>query len=323
MKLEKMVFNYEYKQAFMETLGNDKQKEQALGLFKKTKEFEEDLNTDIYDMRLSDFDALIKSLMFTGFNPAIRDVSLLNKYNLWAMSKGYTSNMNVKEIDTSHKNLRKYFYKNFNSVYSKETIERAVRNMPTRLGLIAELVFYGLKGSSALDEIRYLKVEHLLETEEGLCFVKLERGDVEISKDLHDRLIRFNMTPFDKETDLPYIDSEYIFKQIDRGSNINKGIIIRHTIGTSVMQHLKIALKDKSCTLNTLRLSGFNYFAYKHMKESGKMVLTKDVLRELASRYKIGINNKGFWNYNLLMDWVYVEKIEEFYDCEVEIGDKL
>ena len=310
-KLTTQLYNKLYKEAFIETIDSEKQKEQVLGLFRKTREFEEELDKDVYDMKPSELDDMLKSLRFTGFNSAIRDISIVNKYNIWAMINGHCKNMTFKEIDTKHENVKKYFYKNFNSVYSKDEILEATRQMPERLGLIAELLFHGLKGTSGLEEIRCLKVEQLKEID-GKCFVELERGDIEISKRLHDELIRYDKELYDKDSEYEYVKSEYIFKPLDRGNNRNQDVI-RATIGTTVMKYFKEAINDKSVTITTLRRSGFNYYAYEYMKESGEMVLTKDILRKLAHKYKIGMNGVGFWNYNALLDWIYEDKIKESY----------
>ena len=310
-KLKTQLYNKEYKEAFIETIDSKKQKEKALGLFRRTNEFEEELDKDLYDMKPSELDDMLKSLRFTGFNSAMNNIFILNKYNTWAMVNGYCKNMVFKEIDTRYENVTKYFYKNFNSIYSKDEILEATQQMPERLGLIAELIFHGIKGTSAIEEIRYLKVDQLKEVD-GKCFVELERGDIEISKRLHDKLIQYDKELYDKDTEYDYVKSEYIFKPLVRGNNRNRDVI-RASIGTTVMKHFKEAINDKSVATTTLRRSGFNYYAYQYMKESGEMVLTKDILRKLAHKYTIGINSAGFWNYKALLDWIYEDKIRDEY----------
>ena len=51
-KLTTQVYNKLYKEAFIETIDGEKQKEQVLGLFRKTREFEEELDKDVYDMNV-------------------------------------------------------------------------------------------------------------------------------------------------------------------------------------------------------------------------------------------------------------------------------
>lgn len=321
LNLSEIVYNHEYKEAFIETLENDKYKEQAMGVFRKTKPFEEELGKDIFDMRPSELNDTIKSLRFTGFNPAIRDVGLINKYNLWAQANGHCTNNAIKIIDTSHKNLKKYYYRNFNSVYSYEDILQATKNMPARLGLIVELIFHGFKGATALNEIRYLKVEDLHE-DNGRFYAVVERGELDIPEDLYHRLIRFNSMTFDTETGSRYLPSKHIFKQIDRGDNIGRGEVVRETIGTSAVANLKQVLNDKTVTMSNLRYSGFNYYAYQLMQKSGEMILTKDILKVLSVRYKIGMNNSGFCSYKTLLDWIFEDKIKEFYG-DFEVSDEL
>jgi len=311
------LYNSNYKLAFMETFDVDDVKRlQSLGFFKKTKKTEEKLNKDLYNMTYSELDQLLRGMGFRNANIANRDVSILNAYILWATIEGYSSNLSHRQFSLGRVELDKYIYKQLNTVYTFEELESALENDTEIHALISRLIFEGI-GGKKFEEIQGLTVDDLFQNEDGVCFIRTNRGDINIPTELYERLIQFNSVLNDSKTRNSFIESPYIFKGYAKKGHHN--VQVSKNIRNTIYKNLKEALQDNTVDTRTLIRSGCNYYAYKFMQESGEMILTPAILRMISDRFNIHKNTAGAVYLGKVLDELHIEfMMEEYGEFEID-----
>ena len=312
------LYNSNYKLAFMETFEVDDVKRlQSLGFFRKTKKTEEKLNKDVYNMTYSELDQLLRDMGFRNSNIASRDISILNAYILWATIEGYSSNLSHRQFSVGRVELDKYIYKQLNTIYTFDELKEVFDKDNEIHALISWLMFEGI-GGKKFEEIQELKVDDLFKNEDDVCYVRTNRGDIDIPIELYERLIAFNSVLNDSKSRNSFMESPYIFKAY-KSKKEQYNTQVSKYIRNTIYRNLKEALQDKTVDTRTLVRSGCNYHAYKFMQESGEMKLTTDILRKISDRFNIYKNSTGAVYLGKVLDELHIDfMLEEYGEFEID-----
>ncbi|WP_107838602.1 hypothetical protein [Metasolibacillus meyeri] len=313
------LFNEEVKQYFIAEFPEESiKRHQAMGLFKNAKLIEERLGIDLYDMPYSELDKFLLGNGYKSSNSVVRDIVLLNQYIKWAELNGLVTNQTNRLFSTSRKSIEKYIYKNFNTIYRKEDIVNGLKQENDLYYLIGLCLFEGI-GSVNFEEIQTLTVDQLAENNSEY-FIRLNRGLLSISEELYQGLMQYDKVCMDKNLHSEFVDSEYIFKPFKRKNSDNK-LVIHPAIRNRMWNALKECLGDETFNLATVVRSSFSYYAYIEMKKSNNMLLTTEILKQIADRHG---KHKNIYGYYLgkILDELNIKFMKESYG-DFKIEDKI
>lgn len=308
-KKSSFVYNAGFKNAFINTFDKDTiQRTQALGLFRSIGKYELKLNKDLYDMAVEDIENLLTAIGYKSSNSVIRDIVLINKYVNWAVANNFTDNKKI-HISTARMDIDKYVYRNLNSQYSKDELFYNLQSSNSLLYLVSMCLFNGI-GAVDFDEVRYLKSDNLIHTDDGY-FIELDRGLIEI-----DELFYLQLKHFDTMESLPnakykFVETDTIFKAYHR-NKAKAETLMNPAVRNRIMNYMKEVMEDDSFTTRTIVRSGMNYFVYNAMKDSGKMIITADILTQVADRFNVHKNKVGYY-YGRMLDELNLEFISDTY----------
>lgn len=315
----KNLFNADVKKYFIEGFPEDSiQRHQVMGIFRNAKPIEEKKGIDLYDMTYSELDKFLLGNGYRSSNSVRRDIVLLNQYIKWAELNGLVTNQTNRLFSTSRKSIDKYIYKNFNTIYQKEDLLAGLQQENNLYYLIGLCIFEGI-GSVNFEEIQTLTVDNLSKSNDKY-YVQLNRGLLSISEELFQGLIKYNRVLIDKNLHSEFVDSEYIFKPFKR-KNSEDMLVIPPAIRNRIWNCLKAYLGDETFNLATIVRSSFSYYAYIEMQQSKRMLLTADILKQVADRHGKHKNIHGYY-LGKILDELNIEFMKENYGG-FEIEEKL
>lgn len=303
------VYNAGFKNAFINTFDKESiQRTQSLSFFRAIGKFELTLNKDLYDMSEAEITELLKSIGYKSSNSVIRDIVIINKYVNWSIDNMFTNNKRI-HISSARMDIDKYVYRNLNSHYTKDELFYHLQSSNRLLYLISMCLFNGI-GSVNFEEIQNLKVENLIKTNDGY-FVELDRGLIEIDELFYLQLKDFDSVELLPDTKYKFVETDTIFKAYHR-SKSKAETVVNPAVRNRIMNYMKEVMEDDAFTTRTIVRSGMNYFVYQEMKKSGEMILTAEVLTNVANQFNVHKNKVGYY-YGRMMDEINLEFISDNY----------
>ena len=334
MAKERLYYNQEVKERYLEQFDNEQSKHIYQLPLKKAKEFEESLGKDIYEMNLNELTDLLYSFKPTSTNAAYHNFLRISNYIDFAIENGYAkSNISEFAVISDTVEWNKKFVANYmNTFFTREEILEMVDDLYNAVdGAILLSLFEGL-GGKGYSELINLEIKHVHRGDPATVRL-FESADkertIKISNELVEILHKANMeseyvanngeiNELDGRHISDYIESDKVFKKSKKGANAQEGL-------NSFFVQRKFAFFKKVFESDYLRPknivhSGMMYMAHKLYQESGKF--DREEILKIAEQFDTPWVKSGsttYRNVSIIKNIVDIPEFEKMYGYKLPI----
>ena len=311
------VFDWDTKKIYLDwIMDSDNSMATYKSVLTKIGKREEELGKAIYNMDLNELETLFSGLKIRGLNSMLNTLHFCKRYIGWAKKHRFAQDRTDRmttPIDTEY--AKRFVNGSINLLYTREEILRNVKDMDDpRYAACILCIFEGIRGQG-LEELANLTLDDIsCDEKTDVCHALLtgdngRRRKITISKKLYDMLVDVNsLTSVGNDElaarfSLP--KSPYIFKKVERRNALND-VKINVTFMTRTIRKARGIFDNKELVSNDIMKSGIAHYANELMNEAGERVLTNEMLRSIALRFRIGLIEKEAVDYTQNeMDWYY------------------
>lgn len=321
-------YNENIKERFLDTMDSDLIKTFSTLLFRKSKDTEEIMGKDIYEMSEDELGEVLSGLSCSTANAVYGNVIKMEEYITWAIENGLRRN-NLNPLNSIDK---KEWSKNFvatykNNYFTREKIENMLDELANDTDkAILLALFEGIKGKG-FSELFNLKPDDITE-KDGVYWVSLKNDngterDLQISELLAQTLMNAHRQPeyFNKNGEnrengkhatSPFEDSPYIFKKALRGTKKDERLTF--TFITRKFLLFKQVFELPHLKAKHITDSGIMYYA-NELQRNGELS-TKE-LNEIGERFDTPFTyangDNRYRNSTILKDIIEIDEFEELY----------